>query len=422
MTSLRFAPFLFALSLTACDTPRANVPAGDADGAAGGAPTAGPAAAPGADAVAPSVELDADALPTLSALEEARIGSATDPDVGFAAIAYVDVDADGNVYAYESRDGQIRVHGPGGARLRVIGRRGQGPGEFSGMTAMGVAGDTLWVLEGFRIQLFRGDGTLISTARAEPFQAAGSGVVVRPLAMGDGGHFTSEVVSRAAAYGTETRVPRLRFDASGAVVDTVGWEPRVPQPPPTSHVATSPPQIAVDGVTYSVPRPPTDTPLWASLNDGSAVVERRRASADTGAEFTLTRFDLAGDTLYRHRFRYRPGRYEGALLDTMAMRPLMRSPRPSRAAFQAVRASLDYPIYQSPVYLVWATQDGSLWLRREDNATSVFRWIVVAPNGAVRGLLELPRSADPLWARGDTLWASVGDELGILWLVRYRID
>jgi hypothetical protein len=355
---------------------------------------------------------DADSLPVLTLREDRRIGSVNDADAGFAQVGTMDVGREGNVYVFEARDRQIRVYGRDGRLLRTIGRSGSGPGEFTAVSAMGVLGDTLWAVErtgnSGRILLFTVAGEHLSTSVSR------AAVMVRPRAMVRSGTFSSEAVVRTQ------QLPRLLFDATGNAKDTVGWDPPDPPRETTAWTSGSPANVSQDGINYQVPRPPGDQHLRVSFDDGSALIRRRRPANDGDAEFTVTRFTTAGDTGVHLRFRYRPGRYEGAVLDTIAMRPVVRAGY-SEAAFRAVRALLDYPPFQSPIYTAWAAQDSSLWMRREDNAGPHFRWIVVRADGLVRGVVHLPRSTTPLWARADTLWATAVDTLGVPWLVRHTI-
>src|SRR5690606_29046364 len=153
----------------------------------------------------------------------------------------------GELYAFETPDYEIRVYAPDGTFLRRLGRPGTGPGEFSGPARIGVVGDTVWVIESTppRITLFRSDGTLLSSERyahvafpdhSAPLLAEGEiGHRVAGLAAPDrmraDGRFTSRIVTRfPVSTGREdpiepgpVRLPRLLFDARGAVVDTIGW-------------------------------------------------------------------------------------------------------------------------------------------------------------------------------------------------------
>jgi hypothetical protein len=69
-------------------------------------------------------------LTELPYAEDVRIGSTTDPDSGFSRIRRVRVADTGEVYVLDGSAKEVRVFGPDGRRLRVIGGPGEGPGEF----------------------------------------------------------------------------------------------------------------------------------------------------------------------------------------------------------------------------------------------------------------------------------------------------
>ncbi len=87
-----------------------------------------------------------DTLPQWSLTETLRIGGS---DVGPSAFDYLKglaVDAAGRIFVYDRSTQDIRVFGPDGALLRVIGRKGSGPGELRDAEGIAIAGDgTLWV-------------------------------------------------------------------------------------------------------------------------------------------------------------------------------------------------------------------------------------------------------------------------------------
>jgi len=114
---------------------------------------------------------DLDLLPRLTLEEVSRIGSVDDPDFGFSRIGSVDVDRDGNVWLFEWVAGELRVYSPNGDLLRRVGRRGDGPGEFSQYASptLGLLGDTVWTFDtnSRRLTLFNRSGEVLSTAQAE---------------------------------------------------------------------------------------------------------------------------------------------------------------------------------------------------------------------------------------------------------------
>jgi hypothetical protein len=399
------------------------------------------ARAPGTGAI------DADALAPLELVEELRIGSVDDPDSGFAAIHGVDVDRDGNIYVFEGQSAQLRVYDPSGRQLRTIGRRGEGPGEFEDSPVFGVVGDTIWTYDGTlrRVTLFDRRGAVLLTSRldgvAVDLQRPGSIGYVLPRLVLDEGLFLGELILYTSRRQTgpwpvqETdtvAVPRVRFDAGGAVVDTIGWDRR---PPPSTAGRREP--VMVAGVRYSVPRPPPSDPLGAPV--GTDRVWASRSASATGAadSFAVTRLTPSGDTVFHRHLRYGPRPWADSTLDRLAWGsariagmgiPIVNGvlmPRPVRDdsmdAFRAIRAALEFPDWQAPVQFLWVGRDGGIWLRREDDGGATSRWVLLDPEGRPRGRLELPNRSRLGWATGDTAWLIDTDEFDVPWLVKYRI-
>lgn len=384
-----------------------------------------------------------DELPHLAATEVQRIGSVDDPDVGFARIGSVDVDRDGNVYVLEAQDMEIRVYGSDGALLRTIGRRGEGPGEFSMLApSFQVVGDTVWTMEPFtrRMTLFDRRGTVLATSRVEgvivPLQDQDGGVFPRILR--PDGRFVGELMMymgrrgpSPVGKGDTVQVPFVLLDFDGRALDTLGL---VRRPPPDASPTR---YVQIGSQRATVPRPPNVDPLSELLADGRIVVDRPVATDPERATFTVTRLTFAGDTVYSHTFAYRPEGYGDALLDSIAARRARAPagavriengqmvppdvPADQEGAMRAIRAALDFPPFQPPVQGASVGADQSLWLRREEVDPSTYRWLVLDPKGTAQGLIELPRETRVLWSRGMEFWAAVNDELGVPWLVRYRL-
>ena len=226
---------------------------------------------------------DASALPPLHVVEDRRIGSVDDPNIGFSRIGGVDVDEDGLIYVNELLDSEIRVYDENGNLKRAIGGPGKGPGEFQRVMSFGVLGDTVWAIDMSlrRITLFDRSGGVLSTGQLSgvsvDLQRDGTTGMVMPRAMRPDGLFTAAmnmIISRmgGAPTGIGARdtvaVPRVLFDASGAVVDTIGWDP---YPPPEQGTVE---RIEVGKTRYTVPSPPSDRPLIVYLADGRFIIDR----------------------------------------------------------------------------------------------------------------------------------------------------
>ena len=398
------------------------------------------------DTTAASDATHADALPRFALEEEVRIGSVDDPDQGFSRIDGVDVDREGRVYVFEGQDLQLRVYAPDSRLLRTIGRRGEGPGEFQWSSRFGVVGDTVWTIGQMmdrRITLFDREGRVLSTGRPEGVEVVVQGErtrgLVLPSSMREDGLFTSDLAAfvrsrdpngSGLAEDDTARIPLVLFDATGAVVDTLGFEPLPPRTPEMEYVH-------VGSNRYPKPRPPSAEPIFTTLQDGWLCIDRPLATGPDEGSFRVTRFGVRGDTLFSTRFTYRPTGYDDALLDSIAARGARRGsgviaivggviqtpepPSDSLAVAAALRAAMDFPPFQPPVLATFVGDDGGLWLRREDNAGSSHRWIRLDPEGRPLGEVEVPKQVRVLWSSGDVAWASDTDDYGIPWLVRYRV-
>ena len=391
-----------------------------------------------------------DALPSLTAEAGMRLGDFEDPDVGFSRVGGVDVDRDGNVYVLEAMVPEIRVYAPDGTLLRRMGRRGEGPGEFERAPRFGVVGDTVWTVSAGdnRITLFDREGTVLSARRYESVLVAlpdGHGHIL-PWAMRPDGRFTS-YLGRRTWYGSDEsgagvspdddiRWPFVLFDATGAVIDTIGWAGRTP--PGMWHPGEAewqPTILQIGGRQWWVPEPPRDVPEWGTLQDGYVLAEAHAPETDEDATFTVTRFGLAGDTVYSRTFHYRPIRYSSADLDSIAARAARgeaggmvpfnpnRSSVPDnwREIARSLRDAMQFPDFKLPVEYAWPAQDGALWLRLRSASDTTAWWLLLDQQGNARGTLDLPSELRIMWNHGDTFLAVEPDAFDVPWVIRFRI-
>lgn len=392
--------------------------------------------------------LRVESFPRLVADEEARIGDADDPDVGFSRVGGIDVDAEGHVYVLEGQSAEIRVYDPEGALVRRIGRRGEGPGEFQGGPRFGVKGDTVWAVDqqANRITLFDRRGMLLSTGAIQAVQVrlpSGVGHIM-PWSMQPDGLFTGHLSRVSYALdagevnvGDSIPVPIVRFRADGSVADTIGWAgrppPRMWRPP--SEEAPSPAIVEVAGRRFFAPRPPTTLPAWLPLPDGYVLVETPLPAASDAAAFQVTRIGLRADTVYHRSFSFTPERYTPDDLDSIAAWAARGDPRglsvympgrPPPDDWQTIaarlRAVMDFPEWKLPLEAPRLSQDEGIWVRRADQRSgATATWLVFDEEANPRGRLELPEGLDVRWSRGDTVWAVDTDAFGVPWLVRLRL-
>jgi len=388
---------------------------------------------------------DLDSLPVLSVTEELRLGDVDDPDLGFSRVGHVDVDRDGNLYVLELLDRGIRVFDRDGIRLRTIGGPGEGPGEFGRSPSFGVMGDTVWALDMSlrRITLFDREGQVLSTGRMEGVPVALQNPrqegVVWPRGMRPDGMFTGDMTmfrSRRDADATgvgprdTVQVPRVLFDPSGEVVDTIAWD----RYPPPEH--PEPEWVERGPTRYYVPPWPGDKPLELNEPSGRWVVERARAEQGEAPFIRILRLSEPGDTIYSRVFTYTPKPYSAEVLDSIAWRSAripggsystVTGPRPTPPGVDindvhgAIRAAMNFPEFQTGVERPLAGKDGTLWLLREDSGGPLRRWLIVKPDGSLRGHLDIPRRWQVRWVSAERFVVSENDEFDVPWVVRLRI-
>lgn len=365
-----------------------------------------------------------DAIPLRPAAEELRIGSVDDPDLGFSTIVGVAVDAGGRVFVLDAQERRVRVFDRDGEPLRSFGREGRGPGEFQTPTDIGVVGDTVWVADALtgRITLFDPTGTVLATHTPGMVQLespSGALLLYRPAGLLSDGRIHATFVGTADPVTEPISVPELAVDSAGTATDTL-WMRR--------HVGTDS-RVTVGSVELPVPALQDEATLHVPAGElGRYVVERPAPVSSDEAAFRVLRVDPAGDTAFVRSFSFEPVPYSNAaerLEETAsdlrrALGPNVTGDR-DRVA-QTLRSSMEVPEYHVPVSAAAAGVSGSLWLRREAVDAPGHQWLLLDPDGTLRGRTELPAGAMVRSADGDVLWVSVRDELGVPWLVRYRLE
>ena len=112
--------------------------------------------------------------------------SALPEDVFFLGYGDIVVDEEGNVYVMDSRAKHIKKFDASGKFFKLIGREGQGPGEFSRPSGLVCLEDKLvaWDMGGLRFSLFTLDGEPIKSVR-HSFIEKGNPQKMRALPSGE---------------------------------------------------------------------------------------------------------------------------------------------------------------------------------------------------------------------------------------------
>lgn len=371
---------------------------------------------------APDRPSHVDALPVLGYVEEVRVGSVDDPDVGFSRIEGVEVGDDGTVYVLEGQVPEIRVFSPDGRRIRTVGRSGEGPGEFRAPRQFGLLGDTLWVNDARnqRISWFGPDGALVHEMRTTPLpvetDVPGMTLRVAPAWPRSDGLVESEAsrVMAGSAADRPFHFPVIRFDRDGRVVDTVRWDTF--QPGPT---------VRVEGRAFHPPALRPTSPVTQEMNGGSATLSWSVPEGSGQGRLEVVRLGLEGDTLYRTVLLYDPVPVPESVRDSLLER--FRGLGPAFGISEggmadAMASGLDLPDYRPPIRSTHGGPDGSLWIALNGASPDSTAWVLLELDGAPRGRLTLPVRMEPRSSAGTTVWAVELDELDVPWLVRLRVE
>lgn len=176
----------------------------------------------------PRAEEGADgALPqwSLSAAPELRIG-ADDADGGLHQVIDAVRLQDGSFAILNSGAHQVRIVGADGRTLRILGREGNGPGEFQAPSWIGARGDTVVVgdMLASRVSRFTSAGAFVGSAQFP--EAAG----FFPQTVGQYRDGTLLVAADEAAAASQPGVVRgrtalLRLRPDGSLIDTLAVVP-----------------------------------------------------------------------------------------------------------------------------------------------------------------------------------------------------
>lgn len=363
---------------------------------------------------------------------ELRIGSIDDPETSLTWPRQLQIGRDGRIYSLHPEESSIRIHDADGRPAGVIGRPGEGPGEFQSVGTMGWVGDTLWVLDfgNYRFSYFSEDGTLLrSTAVPIDLGSSPSASPPRPNGLlADGTIFgSSPAWSREVAAGNITQSALLRLDEKSQPLDTLYSMPLV-----NTTWAIQDPKSGNGFGSFSA-QPFSDTELLRHAPNAAEIVrvDRTVPTSAEGATFRVTRLTFGGDTVFSRDFPYDPQPIDPAVVDSLLRMQGERmaqisermpgAPTPARAE-ELARESLYLPSYHPAVSSMVLGRDGSIWLKREDLGGDTSDWLVLSTQGAVIGTVATPREMRVLEAEEGRVWGVETDELDVPYIVQYAVE
>ena len=349
-------------------------------------------------------------------------------------------DAAGNLYVLDER---VVVIGPGGDLLRIVGRKGEGPGEFRTATDIVVWRDgSVAVVDigHLAYQLFGSDGRLerfirMSSAAGAPGMAAVRGRV-RPDPAGDA--VIAEGGGLAAAL-----ISSREYEFQGMQVDVVGEDGKLERLDLSGDVAVAEliararrivPVSVQDAAPYFSPRV-----IWDVFPDGtiayfdSTAYEINLVDADGGAKGVLGRplrpeavTDGVRSAMIEHRIEVNDEIFEriaGEEAEAMSPEDLEEMREVREWQREAIGNREFYP--EVPILRgLRATWNGSLWVQRRgaDPWNDDGPIDVLGPYGEYRGTLAPGEPGMPLAFGPDGLIAFLErDEMDVPTIVVKRL-
>ncbi len=365
------------------------------------------------DGGTPTVSQEIDRDRVLGVVEELRVDGSRD-DLLFFRITAAAMDTARNLYVLDAGNSQILVLDESGTLVRVIGRQGQGPGEFSRPTTLSLHGDTIGVSDrGNRVHFFRTDGTVIATRAYldvldEDDLMTVSGVVGTP----EGWLVSATAFFRRDASGNDAnlapvqRMRLLRLDGSGGVEPTGFHAEHEPAGTMVGAFFVQPPfvhrpQIFLDGL-------------------------GRVHVIETG-DYVIDVYNSSGELLHTVRNEIERDPVTRADLDEWRED---RACSPGSLECDEARTDLaltmTIPEYKPVVSRLVAFHTGHIAVLRRgtdpdpDDRITMGEYDIFDPDGVFVG--RLPVGLSPLWFDGRTLVVMEWNEVLVPSVVRYRVE
>ena len=356
----------------------------------------------------------------LSLVEELRIGRALGGDEGeqLSQVIGVEIGPGGEIYSLSGRDNDVRVFSAAGDFLRSWGRRGEGPGDFQRPHDLTVARDTVAITDGDRVHFFDLAGNFLNAVW--PGGQTGRYSVATILST-DLGWVVGLGLPRFAGARREPTAPQeVRYldPASGVLGEAIITYDREPDMVELSSGGSVTPAFArfvdhgvdrvgnvylSDGMDYEMSVHSAEGVLRRTVRMDVEPVPVTDDMLDEVRRTAIERCRLPA----RRRLCERPGGY----LDT-GLPAVFANANRQVPAFSRFLVAPDGHLLIRRVDLVW-DQAGEADPRPYD---------LVSPDGRFLGRVEIPADFRPLILRDGRVFGTESDELGIPYIVKYRLE
>ena len=315
----------------------------------------------------------------LRVVERRPVSSAA---LSLGAVGFAKVLGDGRVLLSQPQDATVWVLSPTGNRTAILGRRGEGPGEFKSPVSAGTLGDTLWVFDSqlHRFSFFSASGRpvrdlkvpmLVGPAQSAAMDKDGS-ILLWTAYRSAGPRAARGLVRLAGTFASPTPLLTIPDD---------GCEAR-----------------SAPGRTFSLPY--CSRPYWGQSADGRLAILLDPVSSryqETG----LVKFvavALSGDTVQNVQISLPrtplPALDFESTLATIA--------RHQGLSLESAKRLAPRPHFRPPGNWIVVDPSGGLWIGQARVGDQV-RWTSVAADGTIVGYLDRSVAMRVLASLGITL-------------------
>lgn len=361
----------------------------------------------------PSVESQSAVL-----TEELRIDAYEHDLVPISRIAVAE---NGVMALIQPQDALVRFFSPEGAPIGEVGGNGQGPGEFTSMSAVGWLADTLWVYDArqTRFTLIAPDLTFIrNVGMTRGAQPAAPDVGRIPAFLGS---------SPRGLLGNGDVVALLEVPADGdlpdgyadqaalARLDATGMIQQVIQLISTAGLQITTPVVSMGMPFANVPR------IEVSPDGRRTAVAIANLEGPNAGTFTLRVVESTGDTVFARDYPFDPDPLPRQVTDSVVQMMVQEFGPRAPGLADAIREQVRPPSIYPPLVGVVIGRDGRTLVQMiDDDDTRTYR--VIAAEGEPIGDLTMGTNSRVAAADGDRVWVIERDSLDVESVVRYGVQ
>lgn len=352
----------------------------------------------------------------LSLVEELRIGSVLGGNEAeqLYSVKDIEIGPGGDIYALDGDE--VRVFSPTEGFLRSWGREGEGPGEFQGPLNLALARDTVAVTDGQRVHFFDLHGRFLNSVW--PGAQTGRYSVYTVHAADPG--WVVEVRALVFRSGDPMQPLEVRYldPGSGSLGESIVTYLRSPDVVQLSPGTTVKPAftrsvdhgVDQDGQVYLSNGMDYEMAVYSAEGVLRRVITMdvdRIPITDAMIEQTRREEIEICQRPARRRMCERPGGY----LDRGLPAIIAHANRENLPVFATFLVATDGHLLVLRADLRWNEASGAP--RPYD---------LVSPEGRFLGRIDIPANIRPLLVRDQSLFGTWRDELGVPYIVKYRLD